>query len=78
MARTRPTLTRTTGQTTPQSKINQQKEITSSLLKRVEFELDSERWIINKKETYYEFSLDLPKSNLDTYYRLLQKMYQII
>ena len=33
---------------------------------------------MNKKEIYYEFSLDLPKSNLDTYYWLLQKMYQTI
>ena len=78
MARTRPTSTRTTSQITPQSKINQQKEVTPSPLKRVEFELDSERWIINEKETYYEFSFDLPKSNLDTYCRLLQKMYQTI
>ena len=78
MTRTRPTSTRTTGQTTLQSKINQQKEVTPSPSKRVEFELDSERWIVNEKEIYYEFSLDLLKSNLDTYRQLLQKMYQTI
>ena len=45
--------------------------VTLSLSKQIEFEKDSEYWIVNKHETYYKFLLDLLKSNLDTYYWLL-------
>ena len=51
---------------------------TPSPSKRVTFIKDSEQWIINTKETYFEFLLDLPKANLETYRKILQQMYQVI
>ena len=41
--------------------------VTPSPSKRVTFKKDSEQWIINEKEMYFEFSLELLKSNLETY-----------
>ena len=52
--------------------------VTPSPSKYIEFEKDSERWIVNEKETFYEFSLDLPKSYLEIYHHLLQQIYQTI
>ena len=52
--------------------------VTPSPSKQVTFIKDSEQWIITSKETYFEFSLDLLKSNLETYRKMLQQMYQII
>ena len=48
------------------------KVVTPPLSKCIEFEKDLEKQIINKKETFYEFLLELPKSNLETYRKLLQ------
>ena len=45
--------------------------VTPSSSKQVTFIKDSEQWIINLKETYFEFSLDLLKSNLETYKKML-------
>ena len=52
--------------------------VTPSPSKQVTFIKDSEQWIITSKETYFEFLLDLLKSNLETYRKMLQQMYQII
>ena len=47
------------------------KVVTPPPSKQVEFEKDLEKWIINEKETFYEFLLELLKSNLETYRKLL-------
>ena len=45
--------------------------INPSPSKRILFEKDSEHWIINNYKIYIEFSLDLPKPNLEIYHKLL-------
>ena len=57
--------------TLPETNDKTKNIITLSLSKCIEFEKDSEHWIVNKHEIYYEFLLNLSRSNLDTYCQLL-------